>query len=332
MYHNGYSTRDIAKSLNAQGLKTSRGGQFAATSITKILKNRIYIGEYHYGDVTIPKGIPAIISDELFAEVQAKLAENSTSTAKKAIAERGESPRYWLTSKLRCGICGGTVHGITSKANNGNARYFMYGCRIKRDKHTCDLQNIHKELLEDVVVKTLDEFLSDSENLASLAVDVANYSRERQKDDAFLESLKSRLKETETGLKNLLKAVEAGAAFSDTMRERMQELEEQKKDLQEAIELESVKHDLAGDNDSIQRYFEFYRDADLRDDNVRNTLFEYFVDKIYLYNDCVVISCKYDDRDRITDLQALREATRSKRKNVSLAPNGCTKGSHRFTM
>lgn len=41
-----------------------------------MLKNRKYIGEYRYGGIIIPKGIPAIIDEDLFERVQQRMALN----------------------------------------------------------------------------------------------------------------------------------------------------------------------------------------------------------------------------------------------------------------
>ena len=38
--------------------------------------NRMYLGEYHYGDVVIPDGVPRIIPDDLFEEVQKRFVLN----------------------------------------------------------------------------------------------------------------------------------------------------------------------------------------------------------------------------------------------------------------
>ena len=62
-----------------------------------MLKNREYISEYRYGGIIIPKGIPAIIDEDLFERVQQRMAFN-----KKAPAKAKATEEYLLTTKLGC--------------------------------------------------------------------------------------------------------------------------------------------------------------------------------------------------------------------------------------
>ena len=62
-------------------------------SVSKMLRNRRYIGEYSYRDVVVPGGIPAIVPEDLFERVQQRVEKN-----KKALD-------YLLTTKLFCGHC-----------------------------------------------------------------------------------------------------------------------------------------------------------------------------------------------------------------------------------
>ena len=48
-------------------------------SVGHMLHNRRYIGEFQYRDVIVPDGIPAIVSQDLFARVQEKLANPKVS-------------------------------------------------------------------------------------------------------------------------------------------------------------------------------------------------------------------------------------------------------------
>lgn len=60
-YSEGETVRAIVDSLNERGLRTRRNKSYSMNSFNRILKNRKYIGEYHYQDVTISGGVPAIV-------------------------------------------------------------------------------------------------------------------------------------------------------------------------------------------------------------------------------------------------------------------------------
>ena len=59
---------------------------------------------------------------------------------------------------------------------------------------------------------------------------------------------------------------------------------------------------LCEDRHSIQAYFDKFLHADVNDPEIRDQVFEYFVDKVYLYDDKLVVSmwCSEDDKQEIT--------------------------------
>ena len=61
---------DIARDLNAQGIKTSKGANWNKGSFQSICQNERYRGIYIYGDVRVADGIPRIVSDDLWYRVQ----------------------------------------------------------------------------------------------------------------------------------------------------------------------------------------------------------------------------------------------------------------------
>jgi len=101
----------------------------------------------------------------------------------------------------------------------------------------------------------------------------------------------------ERSLANIVRAIEQGI-FSETMQARLMELESQKKALSEAIETERVKRELMQDEHSIQSYFDKYLHEDFSNPETRDMILEYFIDKIYLYDDRLMITGWYSDDNR----------------------------------
>lgn len=60
----------ICAELNNNGVKTSGGAVFNRRSLRSLLRNRAYIGEYRWGDIVIPDGMPAIVDRDVFGKVQ----------------------------------------------------------------------------------------------------------------------------------------------------------------------------------------------------------------------------------------------------------------------
>jgi hypothetical protein len=75
-YADGGTVLGITEWLNTCGLKNVQGKSLSKNNVTFMLKNRIYIGEYHHGEHVIPGGVPAIIDEALFNRVQERFAKN----------------------------------------------------------------------------------------------------------------------------------------------------------------------------------------------------------------------------------------------------------------
>ncbi|MGL5438785.1 MAG: hypothetical protein ACRDA4_00155 [Filifactoraceae bacterium] len=146
--------------------------------------------------------------------------------------------------------------------------------------------------------------LDDSENIASIAVDAAAHYKTHYKDTKYLEGLEAQRKEVEKGLANFVKAIEMGV-INEATQQRMVELQEQKNALTEAIEAENVRQSLYEDEYSIKAYFDKYVHADFDDPETRDMILEYFVDKIHIYNDKIVITSWFSDDNREVPFELL---------------------------
>ena len=75
-YAEGETLRSIQRSMNERGMTTQQDKPFTPNSFSTMLKNRRYLGEYRYGTTVQPGGMPQIISESLFEQVQQRLARN----------------------------------------------------------------------------------------------------------------------------------------------------------------------------------------------------------------------------------------------------------------
>ena len=305
-YASGKPLVEIAKSLNEQGIKTSRGKNFTVNSLNKTLKLEAYIGVYKFSDIVIADGIPALVTKELFDKVQARLALNKRKGSQRANGlDEDNAPRYWLTSKLFCGECSHTMQGVSGTSKTKAKKHYYYYCSEQR-KHRCKKKPVKKADIETLVIEILSDVLNDSENVASMAVDAAAYYKKYYSDMGYLEGLQAEKKETEKALSNIMKAIEQGI-FSETTQARLLELEAQKNALGEAIETEQIKKNLTQDEHSIQSYFDKYLHADFSNPETRDYILEYFIDKIYVYDDRLVITGRYYEGEHTITWEELRD-------------------------
>lgn len=298
-YAEGKAMQTICDELNAQGLRTTRGAKFGVKTMNKMLQNRAYIGEYRHGDIVVEGGMPALVDEETFDKVQRKFAENKRKGSQRARGmDENDAPRYWLTGKVYCGKCGSTLQGVSGTSGTGRTYYYYY-CSAQRRKQ-CTLKKVRKEKLEDAVTMILRSILHDSENLMSLAVDAAAYYEKNYRDTGYLDGLEAKRREVEKSLANLVKVIESGL-ISETVTERLVQLEEQKSALNEAIEAENIRAALCEDEHTIKAYFEKFLHADFDNPETRDQVLEYFVDKIYLTDDGLVVTSWYsEDRTEVT--------------------------------
>ncbi len=92
--------QQIADELNLRGVRTKKNTRITLNTVTRMLHNRRYIGEYKYNGITTPNGMPPIVPVDLFERVQDMMKAN-----KKAPAKHKAEDEYLLTTKLFCGKC-----------------------------------------------------------------------------------------------------------------------------------------------------------------------------------------------------------------------------------
>lgn len=166
MYNEGRTMQEIADELNAKGLRSSRGTMLNINSISKMLSNRRYKGEYYHRDIVVPDGIPAIVPKDLFDRVQEKIAKNKKSPARnKAEAE------YILSTKLYCGRCMTFMVGESGTAINKNT-YRYYKCLSAKRKRGCDKKAVPKKEIEDIVIEQIIKIIWD-DNLIDKTISFA---------------------------------------------------------------------------------------------------------------------------------------------------------------
>lgn len=135
LYAQGNTYAAIIKQLNEQGRTTLRGKPFNKNSLGTILHNRRYIGEYVWGDIVVPGGMPQIIDRDLWERVQIRLSSKERASAR----ARGEY-EYILSGKLFCGTCGEPMTGDSGTSRNGIMK------AIEAGLYTDDMKSRMEEL------------------------------------------------------------------------------------------------------------------------------------------------------------------------------------------
>ena len=294
----GWSFTDIAKDLNRRGIKTAIGNEWNKNSFHRMLVNENYIGVYKYSSVRVEGGVPEIIDRETFEEVQIRLNK------KNPVGKKRNTTEYLLTGKLFCGHCKNPMVGISGTGKHGDLHYY-YACQGHRKK-LCDKKNVTRESIEKAVIHSVRDYVCKDETIDWIVNGYIKFQESARKDSA-LKALTEELKQTETALGNLLKALEMGI-FTETTQERMKELEEKRKSLEADIRIErAATKELTPDQ--IRFWLERFKSGDIEDKDFQTELIKVFVQAIFLYDDYLKIVFNYDNSEGmevpISEIEAL---------------------------
>ena len=274
MYVNGQHIKKIVEYLNENGVRSSRNKPVTKTTVATILQNRKYIGEYHYRDVLIPDGIPAIISKELFALAQQRMEQNKYAPS----ASRSEI-KYLLTGKLMCGDCGSVYAGESGTGRTGQ-KYHYYKCVKAKKRDGCERKAIKKEDVEEAVIEATLKNIFIDEVIEEIADRVISW---QGKESTLVPLYQRELADVEKSISNLLLAIEQGIITSAT-KNRMAELETSKTDLEEKIAREEIQTQILT-KEQVKFWLKNMEKLDLASTDNRQRIINTFVNSIYVFED-----------------------------------------------
>ena len=283
-YDEGSTMKEIRDWLNENGIKNPVGGAFTYNSVEHMLKNRRYIGELKFRDVVVPDAIPPIIPLELFEDVQEKIAKN-----KKAPARRKAEDDYLLTTKLHCGCCGALMFGESGTSRTGEVHRY-YKCATAKKKKGCKKKTVRKQWLEDLVVNQTMQLVRDDAAMESI---IAKVMELQDRENTNLPLYEKQLRDAESGIQNMLNAIQAGILTSST-KERLEQLEETKRELEARIAEEKLAKPKIKE-EFIRFWLMRFRKLDMSLKDQRQALVDTFINAIYLYDDKVLITFNYKE-------------------------------------
>jgi len=228
---NDVGCKEIAKTLNRDGLRTGNGERWGKVTVHKILTNEAYCGTLVWGGrpghpainsgeppVRVDNAWPAIIDKETFDLVQRKM-----SLKRPQVIHPRTVPSFYLLSGLLFCSCGRAMIGHSAKSHN----YFYYTCSksLKQGKQACSARALPKEKLERLVTEQLQSrVLTDSnlEELVKLVNEELRSASSGLKDR--LDTCDAELQDVKTRLSRLYDVLETGKLSLDELAPRIREL------------------------------------------------------------------------------------------------------------
>lgn len=282
LYKEGKQKQQIANELNKRGYRTKNGKLFTLNSITRILQNRVYIGEHNFAD--IKRTCPAIISNELFDEVQQLLKKN-----KKSYGHKASETFFSLSGKLFCGHCGAAMIGDSGTSRRGD-KHFYYTCRSKKRQHTCKKKSEKKDFIEWYICEQTVKFVLTDANISRIAERVVSLSEE-ELGSGELARLEKRLAEIEREIDaaadSLIKT--NSPALIKRINEKVAVLEAQQQATETEISRLRVRQELRVTVREVEAFLRGFCSGDLFDEDFQRRLIKTLVNCIYLFDDKVVI-------------------------------------------
>ena len=160
-----------------------------------------------------------------------------------------------------------------------------------RKKHKgCKKKTVRKQWLEDLVVNQTMQLVKDDAAMESI---IAKVMELQNKENTNIPLYKKQLRDAESGIQNMLNAIQAGILTSST-KERLEQLEETKRELEARIAEEKLAKPKVTE-EFIRFWLLRFRKLDMSLKDQRQALVDTFINAIYLYDDKVLITFNYKE-------------------------------------
>ena len=196
---------------------------------------------------------------------------------------------YLLTTKLHCGCCGALMFGESGTSRTGEVHRY-YKCATAKKKKGCKKKTVRKQWLEDLVVNQTMQLVRDDAAMESI---IAKVMELQDRENTNLPLYEKQLRDAESGIQNMLNAIQAGILTSST-KERLEQLEETKRELEARIAEEKLAKPKVTE-EFIRFWLLRFRKLDMSLKDQRQALVDTFINAIYLYDDKVLITFNYKE-------------------------------------
>jgi DNA invertase Pin-like site-specific DNA recombinase len=243
-YLAGFSPREIAVTLNKEGISGPRGGVWNASTIAGsrtrrngILQNELYGGRIVWNRQTFIKDPETgkrisrpnppdawmsaaaeqlrIVGAEVWQRVQARIGDRAGTPLK-------ARPVHLLSGLLKCGCCGSGYSGCGS-----DKRGTLLACSRMRETGLCEnIKRVGRDWVEEHVLKGIERHLADPELVAEYVREYHRMSRElNSQASGRLREIDKKLGNINGQINRLVDAIADGTVEARAIADRLNELE-----------------------------------------------------------------------------------------------------------
>ncbi len=154
---------------------------------------------------------PALIDEDLFRRVNAKIKNNHYDDGTQTLKPRSEPGRYLLSGRMRCGHCGKSMHGLTGK---GKPYYRCDATRSDYARPAVEGHPANYTIREERIIATIDDWLAttftDPDIIDTTIASILEADRNATEEPPDVTIAREQLVRSQTELNRLLAAIRAG--------------------------------------------------------------------------------------------------------------------------
>ena len=239
----GVGAKEIANTLNREGIKTRQAKTWARNHVFYVLKNEIYTGTLVWGvsdksqePLRRENNHDPIISKEEFEKAQSFLSKRSPKNCR----PRTLNSQYLLSGLLYCGKCNYAYQGCAAKSS----RFHYYACHnvLAKGKTSCSAKLVNKERIETAIVNRLKSQVLTEENLTKLlTLTNLELAQSRTAEQNQIDIIDKEIAKNERKLDNLYRVLEDGKFDADDLAPRIKEIRKSVDELREQKQILSMK-------------------------------------------------------------------------------------------
>ena len=312
MYLDGRGYATIADELNALGFTNKLGKSFKKTSIRDTLLNEKYTGTFIFGkkdkkgkltgkELRVEHGIPAIISKEVFEQVQFKIKNRQH---RKTSGRSTAKSTYLLTGLCICGECGGTFSGGYRSVDRVSRNvHYGYLCRQRKDKvNNCKNKAIKKEELETMVINSVKTYIFQERQIEIITNKVWDYIKNNlEHSEKGLVEINSKIKSLENKNNKLIDMSLDGLINEIEFKNKKREIDFAISELVSEKSKYNFNSDFM-DKDKIKNHLiELGKNLNSKDDLLIKNILDTFIQEIIVYNDKITINLRLFPRNAIAN-------------------------------
>ena len=306
LYAAGTQIKDIVAEFNEKGYMMRNGRPFNRETFHCMFQNEKYIGVFHYDDIRIEGGCPAIVDKETFDKCRKRAKAN-----KREKVGKPSKTDYLLKGKAFCGYCSSSIVGDSGTSKTG-VRHEYYSCSKRKKEKNCIKLREKKGYLEWYVVEQTVLYVLQPDRLEYISNRVAEVFNESIDVSDELADLKSQRAALEREFQKLVdKYINTSSPHMiESINKRADEIDALLNELDaQIVEAEGImKYDRLEPED-IKKWLKGFCNGDPLDEKFQRRVIDVLVNSVYIYDDKIVIYFNVRDGKQVSYMQMIDETS-----------------------